>query len=509
MKLNFKEQRMKHDFKYYVENRLYIPYTRKRYNITPLHNKCIETVMENLFTLLMAYRGFGKTDLVSYCFVLWRAEMWGEDSLILSANENLAYLKLDLIRNAIESDNEELRYMYSGDMSNYIWNRGEIHLIDRNKASVREVMNPRTGIVEQKASYGIKAKIYARSLFAISRGIHVDNIILDDGVVEQNSSSFELMQQTKNIFHSAITPIRLPDSRMIVVGTPQSDEDLLMTLRKNPAFKSLIIPALNEKNEPVCPELHSREFINQQRVLVGEMTFQQEYMLRPKSEINTDFTYEILNKCRNFDIKFESYYTKSSKEKIYIGTDFSIKDDPNEAETKDTDYFSLVAIAYNTETNKRRVLAMHRERGLGYSRQIDLAINWYFRFEADGLCTEKHGFLDIFNQIAKAVSSDINIIDTGNNAGKFDKTKGIPSMKWEWERKLWDIPCGDELSLSYCNILFNELNQLGASKHDDVADALFRAAKACLSDNDEADVTYTPSQRAIQSSLQTLNPRVW
>lgn len=507
MPLNIHENRLKYDFKYYVENRIFIPYTKKRYIITPLHENTIKDIMDHPFVIFLAYRGFGKSEIISYAFALWRAEMWNESSLILSANENLAYMKLDLIRNAIESDNPELRYMYSGDISSYTWNRGEINLIDKKNPMVHEGIN-REGQVEQKLLYNIKAKIYARSLFSANRGIHVENIIGDDIVVEQNSNSFDLLQQTKDIFHRAITPIRKPDSRMIVVGTPQSDEDLLSSLRKNAAFHKIEIPALNIHDEPTCPQLHSKAFLSEQRQIIGERAWQQEYMLKPITEINSDFTWEILNKTRNFNEKVSTYYEKAHKEKIFIGTDFSIKDKKEEADSKDTDYFSLCAVAFNTETKKRRVLNMHRERGIGFEKQISMAISWYYRYGADGLCTEKHGFLDIFNQITEKVASDIIIFDTGTNSGKFDKVAGIPSMKWEFEKELWEFPCGDPQSLELTNILFKELNQLEASKHDDMADALFRADKACIKSSIENSISYTPSQEKVQQKILNLG-RVW
>lgn len=646
--LSIREQRLKHDFKYYVDSRLFIPYTDKKYIITEKHLESIKGVMDNAFTLIEAYRSFGKcmagdtivstldgpkmlkdvsigdalfsldglslketkviakvntgikkgfkitgvngasfiasedhrvntfngfkkvkelttddyliypilldyatanvsfvkikeikevgniemydievdkyknfiangfsvhnSELITYAFALWRAEMWNEDVLILSANEPLAHLKLDLIRNSIETDNPELRYMYSGDMANFTWNRGEIHLIDRNKPVYSDVIDHRTGQQKSVANYSVKAKIHAKSMFSALRGLHVPNILCDDVVVEQNSASFDLIQKTKSIFLEAIVPIRTPESRMVVVGTPQNDHDLLASLKKNLLWKKIIIPVWDEKEVLSCPDLHTKEFISQQRILLGESSFQKEYLLKPTNEIVTDFTWEILNKSRNFDTKFESWYEKKPHEKIFIGTDYSVKDSKEEAERKKTDYFVLIAIAFDPETRKRRILAMHRERGIKFSDQISMSISWYHRYQADALCTESHAFLNIFNQVIGDIAKDIVIEDTGTQSGKFDKIKGIPSMKWEWERGLWEVPCGDELSLSYANLLFSELNQLENSRYDDLADALFRANIACNSITSSGALKYTPRQARVEESLQNnlLNlGRVW
>lgn len=507
-KLNIKEQRLKYDFNYYVANRIFIPYSEKRYIITDLHLKCIKGVMDHSFTLIEAYRGFGKSELITYAFVLWRAEMWNESTLILSANENLANMKLDLIRNAIETDNPELHYMYSGDMNNYSWNRGEIHLIDRKHPRMIRKINPNTGVEEEIPAYNIKAKIFARSMFSTSRGIHVDNIIGDDIVVEQNSDSMELIIKTKTLFNESIIPIRKPDARLIVVGTPQNDQDLLCSLAKNELFKKIIIPALDENGNPTCPELHSKEFIVQQKMLLGERSFLQEYMLRPTVELNTDFTYEILHASRRFDEKMCQYYDKKDNEVVMIGSDFSVKANKESAESNDTDYFSLAAVALDLDTKKRRVLNIYRERGIKFSDQVSFAISWYYRYQADGLCTEAHAFLDIFNQVIGSVASDVKIVDTGSNSGKFDKIKGIPSMKWEWEKGLWVVPCGDEMSLTMATRLFLELNQAERADHDDVADAIFRAQRGFVKLEEPSKIQYTPYQRKVEASLQNLG-RTW
>lgn len=509
--LKIEEQRMKHDFEYYVSKKIFIPYTNKRYIISPKHKMCIKSIMDNLFTIIQAYRGFGKSELISYCFALWRAEMWDETVLILSANQDLAYLKLDLIRNAIESNNDSLRYLYSGDMSNYTWNRGELHLIDRNEPKILSSANARTGFEEEKFTYNIKSKIYARSMFAINRGLHVDNIICDDIVVEQNSNNIEMLEATKSKFHEVITPIRNPGSRVIVVGTPQSDNDLLNSLSKNRAFKSIKIPALDEFGNVSCPELHTKEFISQQRALIGELAFDQEYMLRPKTETTSIFKWDILNKSRMMTEKMVSYYIKKHEEVVFIGVDYSIKANKEEAEKKDSDYFALVAVAFNPSTKKRRILNIYRERGIGFTQQINMTISWYYKYSADALCTEKHGFLEIFNQITNLVTTDINIVDTGNSAGKFDKIKGIPSMQWAWQSNLFEVPCGDETSLGLANILFEELNQLDKASHDDVADALFRTEKASIEASKVVEVSYIPSQEQIHDQNKVIQDlfRVW
>lgn len=49
--------------------------------------------------------------------------MWNESAIILSANEDLAFQKLDMIRYSVEADNEDLRWMSGKGIDGITWNR--------------------------------------------------------------------------------------------------------------------------------------------------------------------------------------------------------------------------------------------------------------------------------------------------------------------------------------------------------------------------------------------------
>jgi len=486
MNMSAHELRLKHDFQYYVEQRLHIPGTfgEEKFIISPEHNKAISIIQDNDFSLIEAYRGFGKSLLVDFAFALWRGEMWNEDSLILSANIDLAYQKLDAIRQACEYDNPQLSDLCSQSLDGYTWNRGEIWLVDRKNPIHNTVTDPVTGDISIRTSYRVKAKIYARSILSTSRGLHVKNIIGDDIVVEDNSKSHELRQQVIQQFKAAIIPIRQKGSRMIVVGTPQHDEDLLAELKGSESWAKFILPALDRYGDPTCPELHDKAWINQQRKLQGEMVFTQEYQLIPMSNQNSIFSDPVLDAAKHYNLKMVDFYNPTIEEIVLIGTDYAVVDDKTKAERNDTDYFAICAVAINTNTGVRKLLNVYYERGLPYSEQLFITRQWIDKYHASAACMELHGFLDVYRQeLERALQSGENktfpIEDTGSRQGKFDKFSGIPSMIYTWERKLWAIPYGDENSIQKANILFSQLKELGKSQHshDDVADCIFRVEK--------------------------------
>lgn len=492
---------LRSSFKMYVENRLFRPMTnQEKYIITPYHLKCINTVQDHEFSVIEAYRGFGKSELISYSWVLWRAEMYNESAIIFSANEDLAYQKLDLIRNCIEIENPSLNYMCSKGISGMTWNRGEIWLINKNDP----IYMP-----DGTQSYRIMAKLYARSIKGTSRGLHVKNIVGDDIVVEDNSSTYEMKEQTKKQFYAATIPIRVRNSRMVVIGTPQSDDDLLSDLAAdtNKYWAKCIIPVTDNLGRPSCPELgHDAHWITQQRALQGELAFQQEYQLKVIDETSSIFKWEFLNKAKMLNEIMMYEHVKRVNEIVVLGTDYAVVDSKIKAEKNDTDYFAMVVLSYNTISRKRRVLNIYRERGIKFSSQLAMTRLWMSKYQCDYLAIETHGFLDTARQELEAELKDVPIFDTGSKAGKFDKYTGIPSMLYAWEKDFFEVPYADTMSQTMANILFGELNELGKSAHDDVADALFRAEKVCsgLSSTATYDKNFSlyPRHKENQSTVR-------
>ena len=86
-----------------------------------------------------------------------------------------------------------------------------------------------------KINFRIKSKIYALGIGGSFRGIHVHNIIGDDIVVEENSSTHDLRQWIFQKFLGAAGGLKLNGNRtkVILVGTPQHHEDILMTIARN------------------------------------------------------------------------------------------------------------------------------------------------------------------------------------------------------------------------------------------------------------------------------------
>lgn len=464
--------RLKSDFKYYVEQKLQIPWEGGKFVITKTHDQWVQTVQDNPFTAIKWYRWWGKSKLFTFCHCIWRADMHNESAVILSANEELAFHKLDDIRISCEFDNEQLMYLSWKGVDGITWNRGEIWLIDRKSYITWD---------DGKPIYRIKAKIYAKGIFSNFRWLHVHNIYWDDIVVEDNSSTPEQREQLKKRFFAAALWMRLSRQKthVCVIGTPQHPDDLLEELcnEKNTMWTKFIVPVMNEFWMPTCPELHDAMWIEEQRKLVWDVTFQQEYMLKPVVLWQDFFWQSILDLSKDIKEIMVLEYNKLPNDFVVLGTDFSVKWSKEEAENKDSDYFSLAVIRYNRITGKRKILNLYRDRGLSKIAQLNLVRIFQLKYNVDKIAMEWFVFLEWAKQ---DLSEDLwhLIVDTSSRKGKLDVKEWIPSLQYEFEKGMYIVPFWDDYSMTMANIFFSELKNVQNTKHDDVADAVLRAERA-------------------------------
>ena len=478
------KHRLKNDFAFYVKEKLYVPMETDWEGkpipmiITSIHKNAVFEITDSKKVLVMGYRWFWKSVLVSYAYALWRADMWNESSAIISSNETLASQKLDWIRTEVEFGNPKLAHLSAAWKSNMTWNKTEIWLLDRD--------NPTTRMTEEwkvEKIYRVKAKIYALGIGGSFRGIHVHNIIADDIVVEENSGTPEMRDALTKKFVGAAWGMKLKGDRtkVILVGTPQHPEDVLMTIQKSTdkGWGKFILPVLTPQGLPSCPEMHDMLWIEEQKeflMLKGkDNIWRQEYLLEAPDLNNMNFFGEqILEDAKDHHAICLFSYDKKPDEMIIIGTDFSIIDDKRRAEQYDSDYFAIICVAFNGITWERRIINIFRERWLSKTAQLNMVLHWDRTYEANFIAVEMHAFLGWAAQDLKGGSTMTRLFDTGDKKWKYNIDTGIPSLQYTFEKGHYRFPYYDDYSKEYTNTLFQELKALNKSSHDDLGDALLR-----------------------------------
>jgi len=90
----------------------------------------------------------------------------------------------------------------------------------------------------------IREKIYfnnfrvtGKGTGAAVRGAHPDLIIADDILDDENSATNTSRDKVKSWWFGTVTNMCKPTSSIIIEGTPQHELDLIMSLKKNPAYR--------------------------------------------------------------------------------------------------------------------------------------------------------------------------------------------------------------------------------------------------------------------------------
>jgi|GEM_PF-4087611 hypothetical protein len=192
--------------------------------------------------------------------------------------------------------------------------------------------------------------------------------------------------------------MRNPGGAIILIGTPQAydpDDASLTDLLCERVYKkkktSYILPALNENDEPNCPELHNKEFLTEQKTTLSSEAWMKEYMLTPSSQEKSAVDDEVIAKCLNEQERYYPDYIPKPHELMILGTDYSIIDNKFEAEKKKSDYFALVPICYEMLTNKRKIKNVFYERGLTFSDQLSKTKDFISRYGITVVAMELHG----------------------------------------------------------------------------------------------------------------------
>lgn len=326
-------------------------YHREWYDLAEKFNRlCVE-----------AFRGSGKTCFFAGYFI-WKAIFReGLNFLIVSNTFEQSKIVLRVIRRMIV-DNEILS-TFIPEGREYTWKATELTL--------------KNGSI-------FFCKTYSEGI----KGLRIDYCFCDE------AGQYE----DKAIFWIVISPVvQLNRGRIIVAGTPESHVDLLSELYENELYFSKKYPIILG-NKPLWTQKYhmgwedtDKKSIPLIRKEMGEMNFQQEYLLVPISASNSIFPQSIVIPCINNNEEFEQY--GNSENRYYVGCDFSL--------SKDGDYTVYTVISSNNDGKK--VVFGERFRG-DFETQQKRLLEIFNRFRPTKLLLDKTGLGEqIFRDMAEKV----------------------------------------------------------------------------------------------------------
>jgi len=272
------------DFTYFAEHLF-------EFDVADYHREWYNLMEKYPRLCLMAFRGSGKTNLIAAYFI-WKAVFSEKLSfLILSQDFEDSKKVLKIIKNMF-ADNEILKQFIPRDRE-VSWKATELTITN---------------------SCTFYCKTYGEGV----RGLRIDFLLCDE------AGQYE----DKSIFWTAVSAVvQLNRGKIFVIGTPKSPIDLLHELKDNDEYY-FDEYKVEEDGKPLWPQKYTmlehdtetQRSIPKIKKEIGELPFQQEFMLKPISDANSLFPVELLNQALSKD-KFLPFGRKN--ETYYIGYDVS------------------------------------------------------------------------------------------------------------------------------------------------------------------------------------------
>ena len=321
------------------------------------------------------------------------------------------------------------------------------------------------------------SRIMAKSVGGATRGFHPDVVVCDD--ILWGTSSGELAR-TADWFYGVLLPVLHHSSRLMMVGTPFSYNDLYAELEKKDTFTVETYPAINQEGEALWPGRWNLEALEERRLSMPAIQFSREYLCEPIHDVASMFPNDILEKARDPELilipRADTAYNEEGEPDGIYGQHF-FGWDPAISSDKNADYTAMVGLRIKPDNGgvKEIVHAVH-QKGLSSMNQKRQIISINNKFMPELIELEGNNFQRMLATELKEMASDIPVKTFMTTKQK--KETIFMSLLLAFEQGQIKTPYGNEESRKFTHTLEQELNRFGMQKngrlesvgvHDDLA----------------------------------------
>jgi hypothetical protein len=340
------------------------------------------------------------------------------------------------------------------------------------------------------------AELMIRVFRTSTRGLHPNVLLLDDALSDANSGTQH--QRDLSWRHLVGTLLPMHPGRLVIIGTAYHYDDLLHRLEPRSVdrvggddrsasdgqifgFEWFLFPALDDETRTALwPDRHP---VPELEALRAEepSNFSREYQNDPRDDAASMFPFELTSRALDDGLTFLPTYCKGAGEVVVLGADLAI------SEAAAADFTSVVVVAYDRATGRRRVLYADRLKGLGLNQQLDHFAELCVRYNVEIGVVEQNGFaawlLEAFQARPETRGRFL-----GENTGqeKTDFRLGVPGLKMAFLEGRWTMPSGDAESFKFAQQWRAELAAFGwkdgrlegLGEHDDTVIATWYVERA-------------------------------
>src|SRR5207253_1908973 len=149
-------------------------------------------------------------------------------------------------------------------------------------------------------------EVRGAGILAAVRGKHPKFVVVDDPLSDfANPAEAAELERINRVFFQVVLSLPRRGDPIIVIGTPQAEDDLLHRLAENDSFLWRRLPAISDEatQTVLWPEVFSYEVLVQKRREIGEKAFLVEYMLVPLRSLDGFFSREEIEACVDPQLK--------------------------------------------------------------------------------------------------------------------------------------------------------------------------------------------------------------
>lgn len=258
------------------------------FSLGTIHYVWAQMVELNPRICILAPRMHLKSTIMNHAFSFWqlfKASGKKKEGIVVSYNEDLAREHTGKIKEYIRF-NPFCRYWIDNKPTSESVVDFQVRFNDK-VIGVHGTVDP----------YGINSNL---------RGKHPNFLICDDILTDfKNQMETTQIATINNIFASSLSSLPNKTEPLIVIGTPQSYDDTLYVLKKNPNYVWARFPAEQADGVTLWPEKFDLDRLYWQRREVGETAYQVEYLLIPFLSVMSFLPIELIESC--VDKELEAY----------------------------------------------------------------------------------------------------------------------------------------------------------------------------------------------------------
>lgn len=409
--------------------------------IKDFHKDWINLQTENAYTLLLAPRGWGKSEICDIAYTVWRIVKDRSITIaIISKTETAAKQILKKIKETLEY-NEIVNHLWGSFSQKQGWTMRQITVSGRMKA-IKDPTVYVTGAGGQMASY------------------HFDIILVDDAAVEENSRTLEARESLITWFGNTVENATNPEHEIHVIGTRYHQEELYGHLIENGGYEVLITDCWvmdeDDNYESRWPEVWPKEKLLEKRKRIGERNFNLQFRNNADLVTGGVFRPEWID-----DNRFDFHKDKDFKNEkdaclCYQSVDLAFG-------TKQShDYFVVLTVLYNRGTKNFWVVDIDRKRYTP-KQHLDVVLKNYNKWQPSKVIIESNNYQKAFCYMVQDTGIPVEARHTAK-----DKETRMFATQGFFEANQVHIPYGDKFEP-----IVEELKAFPSKYvHDDTCDAL-------------------------------------